>query len=864
MNNDICLEALEAALWAKSEPYKKLYVHMRESALTAQALLTQSGYSDMLGWLSEDLGLPEDRALALIMYLTGMHDIGKCHPMFQEKIDEGSIGAFFNIYPKMRYKDLGYRHELGSQSIANRIWKRDEQFDRSTYKNFSAILALHHQGKHGKPCDLDGYCRDWHEAKIWMEAQDDLENRLRDWLNPPKVDRRQMKNIDAVCMMIMGIVILSDWLSSSEVLENTSGEESDQAIQDKMKAFLDQTGMNAFTLIAHETFHDMWTDFDDEHLRPLQKSLQNYLQQQETMPIAMILEAPMGEGKTEAGLYAACRMADYWHKKGVYIGLPTAATSNQMIGRVNALLKAHHAALAHLLHSMAWLYETEGRINVENSSDQHAAENWLMSSKRKMLLPVSVGTVDQVMMAVLRVKYGILRLLGLENKVLIIDEIHAYDAYMSDIIGRLLQWCMVLEIPVIMLSATLPSAKKAGLLEACGGNESKVTKGYPQITAVFKDKDKPEVVQVPGSYQKSIVTIKLSEVYREPERIAALAQEKVKDGGCICVLVNTVKKAQQIYQALKENHQDETLMLFHSRFSAARRKEIEDACLKRFGGGPEERPSKAILVATQVVEQSLDVDFDTMITEIAPIDLILQRLGRMHRHAETKRPVNMQHPELTVLVPPDDEYDGSGVIYYPILLTRTREQLEAIGEIHIPEDIPPLVEAVYYDEPDEEEFEAFTEKLFDEQLESGKAAGVELRAPNQKTFILRKNGSEDFFEDDDDMWVAAKTRLGEETVRLAILPQTLFDHLKDMPYIGAKNAAKVIAYSVSVSKKSVNPLQEAFQDEAVCFQGTGRLTGLYMLRGDALDAGPEETLTAHTDGFVLRMDREMGFILERE
>ncbi|MGN0194711.1 MAG: CRISPR-associated helicase Cas3' [Pseudoramibacter sp.] len=862
MNDDKCLETLEEALWAKSEPYKKLFVHMRESALTAQVLLTQSSYSDMLGWLSEDLGLPKKQALALIMYLTGMHDIGKCHPMFQEKIDQGTIGDFFKTYPKMKYMDLGYRHELGSQVIAERIWKKNQQFGKHMPKNFSAILSLHHQGKHGKPCDLDRYRRDWPEAKIWMEAQEHLENRLRDWLNPPKVDRDQMKNVDAVCMMIMGIVILSDWLSSSEVLENTSGDEPDQTVQDQMKAFLDQTGMNAFTPIAHTSFHDMWASFDDEDLRPLQKSLQNYLQNQKNMPIAMILEAPMGEGKTEAGLYAACCMADYWHKKGVYIGLPTAATSNQMIGRVNALLEAHHAAPAHLLHSMAWLYESEGRIHVENVADQNAAENWLMSSKRKMLLPVSVGTVDQVMMAALRVKYGILRLLGLENKVLIIDEIHAYDAYMSDIIQRLLQWCKVLEIPVIMLSATLPSSKKAGLLEACGGDEAEVIKGYPQITAVFEDKDKPEVVQVPGSYQKSIVTIKLSQAYREPEQIAALAQEKVKDGGCICVLVNTVKKAQQIYQALKESRQDESLMLFHSRFSAARRKEIEDTCLKCFGGSPEDRPSKAILIATQVVEQSLDVDFDTMITEIAPVDLILQRLGRMHRHAETKRPANLQHPELTVLVPPDDEYDSSGFIYYPILLTRTRKQLESISEIHIPEDIPSLVEAVYYDEPDEEELEAFTEKLFDEQLESGKAEGVELREPHPRTFNLQQNSN--FFDDDEDTWVAAKTRLGEETVRLAILPQRLFDHLKDMPYIGAKNAAKVVKYSVSVSKKSVLSLQEAFKNQDICIEGSGRLTGLCMLRGDMDCQAPEETMTVQLNGFVLRMDREMGFMIERE
>ncbi|MBQ3590315.1 MAG: DEAD/DEAH box helicase, partial [Clostridia bacterium] len=215
------------------------------------------------------------------------------------------------------------------------------------------------------------------------------------------------------------------------------------------------------TRIHEKHIWDIWSWMKPESLRPVQSVLDTYLSSKNEMPVLMILEAPMGEGKTEAGIYAALQMAEYWTKNGLYIGLPTAATSNQMHNRVNSLLETHHIGAARLLHSMAWLEETDD-TSVKDADNEYS--DWLKPSKRALLSPWAVGTVDQVLMSVLRVKYGVLRLLGLFGKVLVLDEIHAYDAYMSSIIKRLLEWCKVLKIPVVMLSATLPEEKRAELL----------------------------------------------------------------------------------------------------------------------------------------------------------------------------------------------------------------------------------------------------------------------------------------------------------------------------------------------------------------------------------------------------------------
>lgn len=856
----------DGLLWAKTNPYKELYTHLRETAIVAKCLCLKSSVGLAIqSWLPSELEVSKDDCTRLIMYLAGMHDIGKCHPVFADNPACPSADEYLKQHPELKYpfSATGYRHEKGSERIAKRIWKKQGIFDTGGISHFSAVLALHHQGKHGNNVgQFIANDPDFPGGNTWIAWQDELELRLRNWIDPPYVVEKNIKHRDIVCMMLMGIVILSDWIASGDCFSNTSGQENDAELEKRAQEFIKDIGLCDQTDLPAQNFHALWSFMNDDTLRPLQRSLQDYLSSQTEMPLAMILEAPMGEGKTEAGIYAALNMARYWHKGGFYIGLPTAATSNQMITRVNDLLNAHHQLNARLLHGTAWMF-SDADLHIEEKEDRSFAEQWLMTPKRSLLTNDAVGTVDQVMMSILRIKYGILRLLGLEGKVLVIDEVHSYDAYMSDIIYRLLDWCRSLKIPVVMLSATLPSGKKSDMLKRYTKDPIPLHKTYPLITAIYED-GHVDQVNVNGSHQKGVVSLRFSEIYYDTNAIAELALEKIQNGGCLCVLVNTIKRAQAIYRRLQEiAGEDIDLMLFHARYPAGRRKEIEQTCLSKYGPVSKERPTKAILVATQVVEQSLDVDFDCMITDIAPVDLILQRVGRLHRHDTTRRPDSMKRAELTILAPDDGKYGSAKMIYFQVLLDRTVKALHELDEIHIPEDIPSLVEEVYRGQVDQDEIDAFSEKMFDDQLKEGQAEQMELRAPNDRSFTL--SASPEFYDENDE-WVAAKTRLGEPSVRIAIIPEERFrdvqEEIDTHGKVLASTAKELMQFTLSVAERTLKPVYPELSEERV-LHGSGRLKGLDLLCAEEKTGTYMETLSVLTDNWQLMSDPQIGFTIRK-
>lgn len=283
------------------------------------------------------------------------------------------------------------------------------------------------------------------------------------------------------------------------------------------------------------SFTELWPFIFREGMRPLQVKVEEIFQQ-ENKPLAIILEAPMGEGKTEAALYAASQLSRLWHKEGFYVALPTAATSNQMYARINSMLDRFHLQQAKLMHSMAWIvHENNWKYTGEEALN---ATLWTEPMRLGLITPFAVGTVDQVMMAVMRVKYGVLRLIGLTDKVLIIDELHSYDAYMSKIISTLLIWCRVLQIPVVMLSATLPAGKKE---EYATIYDSTVTfseqQSYPCITAFYENMGIQQY-PVTGSHQKMDIAIELLPILNNTTSIAVLVVQEVekKQWVLLCIM----------------------------------------------------------------------------------------------------------------------------------------------------------------------------------------------------------------------------------------------------------------------------------------------------------------------------------------
>ncbi len=326
-----------------------------------------------------------------------------------------------------------------------------------------------------------------------------------------------------------------------------------------------------------------------------------------------------------------------------------------------------------LVHGSASLAERIPRLRGIDASTQESIETsaWFSQRKRALLSPYGVGTIDQALFATLHVKHHFVRLWGLANRVVVLDEVHAYDTYTAGLIEALLSWLKTMNCSVVLMSATLPEKRRAAFLKAWGA-EQVPEMAYPRVLVAGRDGVAGE--HVPS---RPLAPIAVSALPDDLETIAVAALQQLSGDGCGVVIVNTVQRAQALYSRLKNEIDKGTdLLLFHARYPADERSEREQLVLEKFGGGETvHRPGRALLVATQVVEQSLDIDFDFMITDLAPVDLLLQRAGRLHRH-ERKRPRQHTKPQLMVAGfqhdrMPELKQTAWGFVYDPYVLYRT-------------------------------------------------------------------------------------------------------------------------------------------------------------------------------------------------
>ncbi len=680
-------------LWAKSHPdiptkFHPLWCHLLDVAAVCEALLLRFGPL-------RDLPNTD----TWLLYLVALHDIGKADPLFQIKVDElaqPARNAGLLEHNGVLIPQEAFRHEARSAE-----WLRTHLADRGWGKDDVDVVALAVAGHHGDfrvlaPSDP---LRDaW--GPLRKALADDVAQAIG--LAPDaEAPTLAAEHADVLGVRLSALIVLADWIASNDKLydywrlfEDWKSQSDDERFTYFARAQAQATGVverlqldaecPVFTGAEPLTFAKVWPDIS---ARPTQAALEAVVRAGIAPGLALI-EGPMGEGKTESALY----LAQEWNRQrrgaGAYLALPTQATSNQMHGRYKSFLKdTSPGRVPRLVHGMAWLMDDESpsaapQIGLSDEATEESgldveeafrAREWFANAKRALLAPEGVGTVDQALMAALNVKHGFLRLLGLSQKILIVDEVHAYDSFMTAILCRLLVWCRALRLPVILLSATLSRAQKNALVEAYSGRSLPALIGpepYPLLTFAPIDGE-PSIHPVPKSDAPSLDqarTVRLAlerDMLGKPERIDALAAGLVRDSGCACVLVNTVRCAQQVYQALKPLLPPDTdLLLFHARFRAERRKEIEEEVTSRFGKHPVTekvanpcRPRRSVLVSTQVVEQSLDVDFDVMVTDIAPADLLLQRSGRLWRHDRGRTRFGWDAPTLHILLPEGSSLD---------------------------------------------------------------------------------------------------------------------------------------------------------------------------------------------------------------
>ena len=353
----------------------------------------------------------------------------------------------------------------------------------------------------------------------------------------------------------------------------------------------------------------------------------------------------------------------------------------------------------------------------------------------------------------------------------------------------------------------------------------------------------------------SIVSVSLCPILQDPEQIARKAAELVQDGGCLCVLLNVVDQAQTVYQALKQMGFDGETLLFHARFPAEWRQEIEAQCIRWFGKDKSHRPKKAILVATQVVEQSLDVDFDVMMTAVAPIDLLLQRVGRVFRHEDTPRPPQFQAPTLCVLTPQDPENYHD--VYPPCLRNQSIHLLQDRTAIRIPDDMPQLV-ADGYDmtAAPPEELEHWMEHLMENEAMSSASTQYLIRSPGKGFSPMKTPESIQFDDLEQSGFLSAKTRLGPPTKRIVLLEEEAFCQLAErakkvegiriLDNLSKNEEKDLLKQSVSIQEKKL----EGKQSSTEVLYGRKRLEGLLVLRGEQEDG----TIFYHN----MKLDHELG------
>ena len=429
-------------------------------------------------------------------------------------------------------------------------------------------------------------------------------------------------------------------------------------------------------------------------------------------PMLALIEDETGSGKTEAALILARRMLAAGKGRGLYVALPTMATADAMFRRLRTVLPRLFAGAPSvtLAHGRAGLSEDYRDLALahERDQDEPGPTEWLRDSRRRALLAnVGVGTVDQALLAAVRAKHAALRQYALSRNILIVDEVHEMgDPYMGVLLRQLLRIHAALGGSAILMSATLPQGLRADLMAAFEIGAGRAAPGdpgpaYPALTV--PGVAAPAVAAAP-SPRGPVGVRRLA----DPGAALDLLEQAARQGAACVWVRNAVDTAIDAVQALRDR--GVAADLFHARFALADRKRHETAVLARFGKHRAARPGR-VLVATQVVESSLDLDFDVMVSDLAPMAALIQRAGRLWRHMD-RRPAEarlLSAPVLHVLSPDPGADAGpdwaaaelaQGVHVYPRdSLWRTARALFATGEIRAPEGLRALIEAAHADDP---------------------------------------------------------------------------------------------------------------------------------------------------------------------
>ncbi len=802
------------------------------------------------------LSLPPSETVKLLTFFIALHDIGKFSDGFQ-KLNEEIAAQLGRNNSKKTYTQ--YHDALGlflwQEIILNQCIQEDwfglgNTISLSDRSYFDSIINPIF-GHHGYPVSIseDSFTQRFTDdnSKDTLDFTSELAQLL---LKSDKANfdgiLEKMENFQRHSWWLAGFTSLCDWIgSNSEYFEfkdtyislNEYWESIALPSAKKAAASIGLWGIHSST---ESSFSDFFPKINTP--TPLQKELSEI--DLADSPQIFILEDIMGAGKTEAALILAHRLMAKGLGEGVYIGLPTMATSNAMYDRIETVYRKFFDTTSNpslvLAHGSADLHD-QFQSSIWNSEKNYLAKNlddlpndaycsaWVSDNRKKALLShFGVGTIDQPLLAILIAKYQGLRLFGLRNKILILDEVHASDAYVHTLTQQLLKSHAAAGGSVILLSATLPKKMKEELLNSYKQGLEKhnsrnrlslESREYPLVTTFSGEMPK----EISVSSRESVIRDLSWTLFNDQEGLISQLLSKIIQGQCGAWICNTITDAIELYNKIKAHFPDLEVILFHARFAMGDRLSIENKVKGFFGKTSTStiRTNK-LVIATQVIEQSMDLDFDWMVTDLCPIDLIIQRAGRLRRHTRTTNgnPHDFNDergiPELWIHSPtpytdcPTDWYQSkfksaSFVYEDHAQLWLTARYIYDRPVFHIPADLRDAIETVFSDDS----LDQFPVSL---QKSSTNASGT--------TSAARQNAKWNMINLDsgympDDKWeedIYVPTRLSKQkmiTIRLA-----KWENGKIYPWITHANQKKAWALSeVSISEWKIT--KEAKQSDAI-------------------------------------------------
>ncbi len=708
--------------WGKAHPHSSskspahpLIAHSLDVAAVALLLPNKDGGFDgrVAGWL------------------VSLHDIGKFSRPFQAKAPEHWPDAWLGVLdaegvpsgPKHDALALVLLDEVAGDLMAGVFPPRDGRFGWTQADRSHLFRAI--AGHHGRPVAKPDIGRGVLGPGCEAAARAFIEAMTAVFRPPPipcPADSRALARLE---WELAGLTTLADWVGSRQAWFPYV---RDHAVADPAAYFWTEAlPRAAAALTAAGLLQTRPAPFRGlKALFPaveVPSPVQSWAEETPLPdgPVLAVIEDLTGSGKTEAAVTLVHRLMDSGRAHGMFLALPTMATANAMFDRMGtayrrlfddgagpSLVLAHgRAALdGRFAPAFEGAEPADGDAGGRGDAADQTAEShcaaWLAEDRRRALLAeVGVGTIDQALLAVLPVRHATLRQRGLSGKVLVVDEAHAFDPYMEEELGALLQFHAAMGGSAVLLSATLPQALRQRLVDAFrkGLGSPRValaSTAYPLATLTGAEGSVVERACAPRDGLPRTVR-----VTRVPDEMAALARvvDAARRGAAVVWVRNTVDDALAAAALLRANGIEP--LIFHARFALCDRLRIEGEVLRRFGrnAGPLERAG--VLVATQVVESSLDLDFDLLCSDLAPVDSLIQRAGRLWRH---ERERTLTEREMVVLSPEPVEAPGPGwiadllpgteaVYRNPALLWRSARAIFARGMLVTPDDMRPMIEA---------------------------------------------------------------------------------------------------------------------------------------------------------------------------